>query len=89
MSLVAEVSETYVHEAGAPKVVSAKHAAVDSCSFDFVPPGFANPRAGSKTHTVDASPVWGPQSTSLWSESFLVVQLVRIMKVMTKRGKAG
>ena len=58
MSLVATVSETYVHGACAPKVVSAKHFAVDSFSFDFVSPEFGNLRARSKTQMVD--PGLGP-----------------------------
>ena len=52
---VGEYTETYVHGAGAPKVVSAKHASVDGSSFDLVHPEFGNLRAGSKTHMADAS----------------------------------
>ena len=78
---VGAYTETYVHGAGAPNVASAKHASVNSSSFDLVPPEFGNLRARSRTHTADASP------TSPWSESFLVVQLVTMMKVMLKGGR--
>ena len=35
------------------------------------------------------TPVWGSQVTSRWSESFLVVQLATVTKVMIKPGCAG
>ena len=54
-----ERTETYVYEADAPKVVSAKHASVDSSSFDLVVPDLGNVRAGSKTHIADVSPGLG------------------------------
>ena len=53
---VGEYTQTCVHGAGAPNVVSAKHSSVNSSSFDLVPPEFGNLRAGSKTHIADASP---------------------------------
>ena len=75
--------------ADAPKVVSAKHASVDSSSFDLLSSEFGNVQAGSETHVAGASPGLGSQLTWPWSESFLVVQLATVMKVMTERGKAG
>ena len=52
---VGECTETRVRGADAPQVASAKHVSVNRSSFDFVPPPHENLRAGSKTHTADAS----------------------------------
>ena len=70
-------------------MASAKHASVDRSSFDLVAPEFGNVQAVSKTHVADASTGLEVTGDVALVGVFLVVQLVMVTKVMTKRGKAG
>ena len=84
---VGDCIETCVHGADASQVAIANHASDDGSSFDLLSSELGNVQAESMTHVADASKVLS-QVTSCWSESFLVVPMVTVTKMMTKAGEA-